>query len=414
MSTIKNGLPRLLYVGDVPVASTIAGAVQLYRLLQKYPVSQLRIVEGNIWNTGARETRLPGVVYEDLHVINRRFLHSRVAGLCAIYLYLVAGLRTAKLIDTIKAFKPEAILTVAHGFSWLTAAALAKRYKLPLHLIVHDDWPKENHLPPRLKAWGERKFVDVYRRASSRLCVSSYMAQEYEKRYGVKGGVLLPCRAEGGFDFDSSLDELKKTNDSPVVGYFGSISSGGYARALSTLAEVLEESKGTLIIYSSLEDSIIESLGLKRPNIVVRKYVPLEQLFASLRKEVDALFVPMSFIPEDRSNMELSFPSKLTDYTALGLPIIIWGPRYCSAVRWATENAGVAEVVSEPGVDALAGSVKKLIADANYRRSLASAALAKGRQFFANEVVVSQFHQALVGKSFPVTAKLESRVGTVS
>jgi hypothetical protein len=399
MSTVKTSLPRLLYIGDVPVASTIAGAVQLYRLLQRYPASQLRIIEGNIWSTGARESRLPNVVYEDLHVINRRFLHSRVAQLCAIYLYLVSHRRTARLIDTIEAFKPEAILTVAHGFSWLTADALARRYQLPLHLIVHDDWPKQNHLPPRLKSWGERKFVSVYKRAGSRLCVSSYMAQEYEKRYGVKGGVLLPCRAEGHSDLDSSTDEFKQTNGSPVVGYFGSISSGGYARALASLAEVLDEAKGNLIIYSSLEDSIIESLGLKRPNIVVRKYVPLKQLFATLRKEVDALFVPMSFVPEDRSNMELSFPSKLTDYTALGLPIIIWGPRYCSAVRWATENAGVAEVVSEPGVDALAGSVKKLIADASYRRSLATGARIKGRQFFANEVVVSQFHQALVGAS---------------
>lgn len=36
-----------------------------------------------------------------------------------------------------------------------------------------------------------------------------------------------------------------------------------------------------------------------------------------------------------RRRMETSFPSKLVEYAQLGKPIVIWGPEYCSAVRWA-------------------------------------------------------------------------------
>jgi glycosyltransferase involved in cell wall biosynthesis len=394
MNPVGNSLPRLLYIGDVPVASTVAGSAQLYRLLHDYPVSHLRIVEGDIW-TAPPETRLPNVVYEKFRVANKRLLHSRVASLFATYLYLTTSWRTLQLADTIRAFQPETILTVAHGFSWLNAAELASRKRIPLHLIVHDDWPRENHLPQSLKPWGEMKFARVYRKAASRLCVSSYMVQEYEKRYGVSGNVLYPCRAAEGFEFDPTPVEIKRANNAPVLGYFGSINSPAYARSLSTLAAVLEAANGVLIIYSALDEETLENFGLKRPNIVVRKYIPLEQLYSTLRKEVDALFVPMSFGAEDRSNMELSFPSKLTDYTATGLPILIWGPTYCSAVRWAEENKGVAVVVSDENIESLRIAIEKLCRDSSYRAGLVANAIAKGREYFSHRNVTQKFYQSI-------------------
>ena len=47
-----DGLPRLLYVGDVPVEASYHGSALIYRLLQRYPVERLRIVEGNIFPAG--------------------------------------------------------------------------------------------------------------------------------------------------------------------------------------------------------------------------------------------------------------------------------------------------------------------------------------------------------------------------
>jgi glycosyltransferase involved in cell wall biosynthesis len=43
----------------------------------------------------------------------------------------------------------------------------------------------------------------------------------------------------------------------------------------------------------------------------------------------------MSFAPEFRRRMTTSFPSKMINATQLGLPVIVWGPEYCSAVQWA-------------------------------------------------------------------------------
>ena len=41
-------LPRLLYLGDVPVEASYHGSALLYRLLQAYPAERLTIIEAGI------------------------------------------------------------------------------------------------------------------------------------------------------------------------------------------------------------------------------------------------------------------------------------------------------------------------------------------------------------------------------
>jgi len=114
-----------------------------------------------------------------------------------------------------------------------------------------------------------------------------------------------------------------------------------------------------------------------------------------LREEADTLFVPMSFRLADRANMELAFPSKLADYTAAGLPLLIYGPPYCSAVAWAHENSGVAEVVQTEQRTELAQALARLATDPARRLDLAKKALQVGRQYFAHDAVQQVFDRAL-------------------
>ena len=124
-----------------------------------------------------------------------------------------------------------------------------------------------------------------------------------------------------------------------------------------------------------------------------------------LREEADALFVPMSFAPEDRANMTLAFPSKLADCTAVGLPLLVYGPAYCSAVTWARENEGVAEVVDTNEGLELSAAVARLAADPSRRLAFAKRALEAGRQYFAHDAVQQVFDRAITG-----AAALRARV----
>lgn len=397
-----SNLPKLLYIGDVPVESTVAGSALIYRLLQKYPVSQLCIVEGNT-TISQLETRLDHVNYEVLNIGHKRLINSRFNSLYSSYLFLTARQRASQLTAIIKNFQPEAILTVAHGFSWLTAAELAKRYQLPLHLIVHDDLPSYIPVISQLKARVNQEFANVYRQAKSRFCVSPYMVECYQERYGVAGSVLYPCRAADFQEFDSPPQKEQSQDSSLTFAYAGSINSKQQAETLFSLASVLQNIKGKLIVYSALDRDFIEATKLDLPNIEIRSLIPYQKLIHTLRNEADILFAPMNFGLQQKSNMQLCFPSKLTDYTAMGLPILILGPEYCSAVKWAKENPGVAEVVIDnQSIEALKLAVFKLMTSPNYRYQLAKKALLEGYKYFSYQHVTEYFYSTLKNNNYTI------------
>ena len=101
----------------------------------------------------------------------------------------------------------------------------------------------------------------------------------------------------------------------------------------------------------------------------------------------------MSFDASDRVNMQMAFPSKLADYTATGLPLLIYGPTYCSAVVWARENPGVAEVVEDKAD--LNNAINRLANNPSHRIALGKRALAAGREYFTHARAQQVFHQCL-------------------
>jgi glycosyltransferase involved in cell wall biosynthesis len=384
-------LPRLLYLADVPVEATYHGSALIYRLLQRYPAERLMIVEGNLFRP-ASDRRLPGVPYAALTVGYPRLLRTRLHSRYSGWLLRRAARRAGGVRQHLGTFAPQAVLTVAHGYTWLTAARFAEVDGLPLHLIVHDDWPRSGPAPSRHEA----EFGRVYRGAASRLCVSPYMAEEYERRYGAAGTVLLPARAHDAPRFTAPAARLRRPDGSPMFVFAGTINSPGYARLLAQVAHHLGAHGGILSIYGPLTAQQAATLGLTAPNIRICGLLTSEQLLERLRADADVLLVPMSFADADRSNMRMSFPSKLTDYTAVGLPLMICGPDDCSAVRWAQANPGVAEVVTSNGDDAVRDAVDRLAGDGEYRLALAANALAVGERDFSAATADSILHAALV------------------
>jgi hypothetical protein len=396
---IPESLPRLLYIGDVPVTGTIGGAALLHRVLQGYPADRLMIVQGNLWSNQQQwgnndpTKRLRNVDYETLAVGNLRLLYSRFGRAYSGVLRITASMRSRKLESIIKSFRPEAILTAIHGFSWITAARVAAKYEIPLHLIIHDDWTEGNQLPKGIRSWADKQFKNIYQQAVSRLCASPYMVGAYAQQYGIRGSVLYPSRGRNDLAFDTACDT--PSSRFPAFAYAGSINSAGYAKSILDLARVLEVSSGTVLLFTPHSNSELAALGLEKQNIIASPLITQDQLTTRLRELADVLFVPMTFEANQRANMIAGFPSKITDYTATGRPILICGPSYCSAVRWALENPGVAEVVSEDDQKLLAISVAKLISNRDYRRQLGSAALTIGKEHFSHAAVTEKFYRSI-------------------
>ena len=219
------------------------------------------------------------------------------------------------------------------------------------------------------------------------------MSRAYSKRYGAPADVLYPSRAPECPDFKDPPARLATNQKRFTIAFTGTINSNAYVRAILALQDALKPIRGRLLIFGPLTSNEAQRFALDHPNTEVCGLVSPTDLLTRLREEADALFVPMSFDSSDRTNMEMAFPSKLADCTAAGLPLSIYGPPYCSAVTWARENPGVAELVEVEG--ALRNAIDRLAKDPAHRVALAKRALEVGRQYFTYERIQQQFHQFL-------------------
>jgi glycosyltransferase involved in cell wall biosynthesis len=385
-------LPRLLYLGDVPVEASYHGSALLYRLLQTYPSDRLQIIEAGI-EVSKVERRLPDVSYYAALMPMRRLQTTRFADWYATFCLRAAGLRRIRLEDLAHACRPEVIITVTNGCSWLTAAQIARRCSVPLQLVCHDEWARVG----MMQNWKDRIFGEHYRAAVSRFCVSPFMAREYAQRYGVDSVVLYPSRSVDAACYIEPPHRLRtNTTNKLTCAFAGTINSIGVVSALQRLARSLESLNGRLLIYGPLSMEIAIANRLHAANIELAGPFPAKRLMHALRERADVLFVPMSFNAEDHINMQMSFPSKLADYSGVGLPLLIYGPPNCSAARWAAENHGVAEVVTEESEAALIAALRRLASDPSHRISLAQKALTVGETMFSHRAASALFYKALV------------------
>lgn len=384
-------LPALLYIGDVPVEASYHGSALLHRMLFDYPPEKLTIFETA--TQSKPERRLPHVNYISSPIGKQRWLNTRFHPYAVAWFTNVGKRSAPRISQSINGFDFESVFTVAHGFGWLAAAEIAKTRRVPLHLAVHDDWPRIADVPSQFRNRLDEHFARVYRQAQSRLCVSPAMGRSYEERYGAPATVIYPSRAMDAIHLKEPPARLRTNHSQFTIAFAGTINSQGYIEALKALQKSLKPVNGRLLIFGPLTNEIAQQVGLSDSNTEICGLLSSDQLLARLRDEAHALFVPMSFAGCDRTNMEMAFPSKLADCTATGLPLLIYGPAYCSAVTWARENPGVAEVVESEG--ALSHAIVSLAQDPERRVALGTKALEIGRQYFSHERVQQIFHQSL-------------------
>ena len=380
-------LPRLLYVGDVPVEASYHGSALMHRLLSDYPPEQLTIIETATPSQTSR--RLPQVTYLSYPIGKQRWLNTRFHPYATAWFTQAGKYSAPKISQSINGFDLQSVLTVAHGFGWLAAAEIADRKNVPLHLMVHDDWPRIADVAPAFRNSLDKRFASVYRQARSRLCVSPAMSRSYEERYGAPAAVIYPSRAASCPQHDEPPARLARNDHTFTIAFAGTINSTGYIRALKSLQKALKSVAGRLLIFGPTTANEC----LNDDNTEFRGLLSSSELLNVLREEADALFAPMSFDAADRVNMELAFPSKLADYTAVGLPLLIYGPTYCSAVTWARENEGVAAIVeSEARLDS---AVNLLANSPDKRIELGKRALSAGREYFTHDRAQQTFQQSL-------------------
>lgn len=285
----------------------------------------------------------------------------------------------------VSAFAPEAILTIGVAASWMGAAALARKVKIPLYLIVHDEGHYNYFWIRVLRDFGTRLFGKAYKQARTRFCISEPMAQLYQQRFGVDGTVMLPLRSRQSLFFKEPKKKEVESEQSKKIIYAGSIYGKGFEE-LDKLAQALSRHDVKLIAYtpSNFNASQVEYLE-------VRNALPSDELIQVLHKEADALLLWTAFAEEARENVRTLFPSKMVDYTATGVPIVVVAPEDSCISRYLKDNRDAGYLITDSCPQENAEQITKLLKDASELERLGKGAIAAGFKDFSFEKNFQKF-----------------------
>lgn len=377
--------PYLYVISDVIPHSKAAGSILLLRLLEHWPSDRLMIYGPKVPH-GATTLRCS---YRDFTPPARRIQFTRFSPLLAPLCWLLpARIRRPRPLP-----KNAVVLSVMQSAVYYQAAwSFARRSDLPLALVIHDD-PEEIQ-PVR---WWTRPSVQrlnglIYRTARLRFCVSPQMCDALELRYGVKGDVLYPNRSRNIVPRPQELSRSLRRSNGLVIGYVGSMVYG-YEQALESLAPGLHSQGVTLRIYSRQVPSFIGQLGVEYAGCIQSD----RELWLKVQAECDAVILPYPTNPEHRLQAlyRTHFPSKLPEYLALGMPIIVTGPREATGVQWALAHPDTCVVVPSDCPGNWPVTLRRLATDDTFRSDLANAAVAAGNSEFAPEKIVAYFASRL-------------------
>ena len=367
--------PRLLVLSEGIPETAYAGSLLLYRLLKTYPPDRLLIIGPAPQERSQKLT----CRYETLEVPWRRWEKTRLSRLVrSLRLFSMLPRPTVRQVhDRLHGFRPQIVLSVMQVESYFgLAARFAASESLPLVLIVHDLPEKFEAVFPLFCTAQRRHNARIYKSAARRLCVSPEMRDHLNQVYCASGEVLYPNRSE---ELTLRAPEQNLSLKVPgvlTVGYAGTIGYG-YGLQLQRMVPAFERSGSRLRVYSAgrLESSAscVENVG----------YAPLaEQTWARVKEECDAVILPYTWGPGHRALYETHFPSKLSEYLSLGMPVLIVGPPWATGVRWGLRHPGGCMVVTEDSQSASSSAFAELRGNAQLRASLAAGAVWAGAEDF--------------------------------
>ena len=120
-----------------------------------------------------------------------------------------------------------------------------------------------------------------------------------------------------------------------TLGYAGSVAYG-YGEALIRLIPVLHEVGVKVRMFSPKPTGILDPLNYATDVVEICGYRPALEAWEAIKVTCDAVILPYSN-PAGKYELlyRTHFPSKLTEYLTLGMPVIVSGPVFATGMQYA-------------------------------------------------------------------------------
>lgn len=232
--------------------------------------------------------------------------------------------------------KPDYVYaTLSSRYSILFMLTIQKRLKLPIVIHILDDWPttiyNKGIFKIFLKKIINKELIDLFSKATIKIGISNQMAVEYKNRYGGDWHYFHnPVFMDG--PENKTVADINR--NSPLkIGYFGRIGTAN-KDTIDILIDVFDKSyslpKLNFDIYS------LECSNAGR-NTFYKPFISQVKMKLVIR-EYDFLILPISFLRDEALFAKYSMPTKLSDYMASGVPIIMIAPDGIAISNFFKEN----------------------------------------------------------------------------
>lgn len=386
---------RILFISSEIPQTSVAGGLLLYRLLKEHAGQDIVVVG----EPPRPESRLLDCPYHAPVTPWRRLERSRLNLVHRTLrtLHLIPLLPVEAVDRLLGGFRADVVVSVMLFATWYDSAMrYAQAKDIPLVTVVHDP----NEVFDQVYAWAEglRDRADrrFYRFAKRRLCISPEMEAFCFRKFGVHGDVLYPNRDPALAPRLSEESRSLKIPGRLTLGYAGTLSYG-YGDQLVRLLPALRASGTSLVVYGKVEGPA-RALLEREDCVALRGFVEdPNEAWTAIKRDCDAVILPYLNPPEGvhRQLYSCHFPSKLPEYLALGMPVIVAGPPIATGVRWASAHPDACLVETSPAPEALARRLDQLKADASLRVRLASNSVVAGREDFDPDRIRGKFFAAL-------------------
>lgn len=326
-------------------------------------------------------------------------IHRRWIGSLALLLnYMLIPWTVWRGVQLVRAQQIEAIFTVPWDQFTIAAYFLHKITCLPLYVYVMDDHfggRKHRILRPVLYSL----LMPFVMRSARRVWgVSDEMCEYLNRTYNTDCTPLLPLVDLSIF----SSSDLEARDVASVVNivFTGAIYSG-QADSVRRLVRLLDrglKSSTTqpinvhLTLYTMMSEDALRRMGMLGSNVSIGRVT--NENIPQVLSNASIAFVPISFDPAMRHFAETSFPSKIAEYVASGVPILAHVPPYSTVARYCREH-GCGLVVDEPNEESLYDALILLSTDTALRTNLSMRALETARRKHDATRIASDFLQQL-------------------
>lgn len=266
-----------------------------------------------------------------------RISRTRLSRWAHSYKHLMAGrFIPPRVLAAAKEFRPDLIFTIAGSWGWTTQMAqqLARELNVPLVGSFNDWFDFGIIVHPWLRSMLEKKYRAFYQSCDLAWCTCEGMREELGQHPNAR--VLYPI---GATLQPAAQNAAPSPNGKSrfVVAFAGNLGNwyGKMLEELITAAPVPHPDIEFRIFGSNASWSP-EFDQLAKANGIFRGHLPFDKLRSEMAA-VDAALLVMGFGPECALTERTSFKTKFLDYLSFEKPILVWGPEYCSAIRYARE-----------------------------------------------------------------------------